>query len=163
MALSFEVLLLPLFVFHQLSSSDGLSWRNCRGGEEPVTLKNMTVQPDPIKIPGQILLEGTAYVAESLTLLKAEVTIHKKLLFWWKLPCGDSECTFDLCKPLHLGPSCAVSSGFLYFPPTKFNIPKQLISTYWASGQYKATIDLKSPKANVGCIELYFSIEQDEQ
>lgn len=53
--------------------------------------------------------------------------------------------------------------GFLYFPPTKFNIPKQLISTYWASGQYKATIDLKSPKANVGCIELYFSIEQDEQ
>lgn len=52
--------------------SDGLSWRNCRGGEEPVTLKNMTVQPDPIKIPGQILLEGTAYVAESLTLLKVK-------------------------------------------------------------------------------------------
>ncbi|XP_072924063.1 ganglioside GM2 activator [Hemitrygon akajei] len=159
MALSFAVFLLSLLLLHQ--PSDGLTWENCRSDDQIVTLKTISVQPDPISLAGQISVEGSAYLERSISFLKAELRVEKKFLFWWKLPCDVIECTCDICQTLNLESNCSLSSGYFNFPPTTLNVPQQNLSSFWTNGQYRVTVLLKSSGKNVGCVEMNFNIENN--
>ncbi|XP_072369101.1 ganglioside GM2 activator-like [Scyliorhinus torazame] len=159
MVLPLSITLLVIHLFHQIRTSNSLSWNVCNDNDSPIILNNFSIQPDPIKIPGTISIACSFYVNKSISLPKVEVAVQKKFLFWWKLPCINPKCTYDLCELLHLESSCVLNPGYLNFPQTTFDIPQSPLLSFWTAGEYNAKVHLKSNEVNVGCFDFYFNVE----
>ncbi|XP_072447361.1 ganglioside GM2 activator-like [Chiloscyllium punctatum] len=140
--------------------SNGFSWTDCSYAHDPVKFKHISVQPDPIELPGSLSFEGSTYLSRPISSMTAEITLYKKALLWWKIPCLNSfPCSFDLCELVGHDSSCTFSSGYLHSSKRSYYFSRPPISSYLLKGYYSATITLKSQGKQVGCAYVYFNID----
>uniref|UniRef100_UPI00398E836B ganglioside GM2 activator-like n=1 Tax=Pristiophorus japonicus TaxID=55135 RepID=UPI00398E836B len=156
MVLRLSIILLAICLIYQIRTSEGVYWKDCSARHEPVTFKSLSVEPDPIKLPGKVTFKGFVYLSRPLSSVTAEVKLYKKALFWWRIPCPD--CDFNICELLKRDSSCSFNSGAFYYPETTYYLRQPNISSFWLNGYYSATIILKQYGRQIGCTHVYFNI-----
>ncbi|XP_067825627.1 ganglioside GM2 activator-like [Heptranchias perlo] len=159
------------------------SWTNCGGKKEPAVLKTLSIQPDPITIPGD--LQATAAGSSSVTIaapLTVNLTLEKEVAgIWVKIPCVDEigSCVYDdVCRLLDevippgqncpeplftygLPCHCPFKAGEYSLPNTNFYIPTLYLPYWMTSGNYKAMAVLTSNVHELACLQVSFSLKPE--
>ncbi|XP_041050437.1 ganglioside GM2 activator-like [Carcharodon carcharias] len=177
--------------FHARTSNDrnprlvlshaSFSWANCGSAKEPAVLKSLSIQPDPISIPGD--LKASAAGSSAITLaapLTANITVHKEVVgIWVKIPCVEEigSCVYnDVCQlldeaippgencpePLYtygLPCHCPFKAGEYSLPNTYFYLPPVELPYWMTNGSYKAMGVLTNNKQELACLEISFSLK----
>jgi len=159
------------------SGLSSFSWSNCGGPNDPIQLKNLTLRPDPIKLPGNVSLAAAAEVGVSVASpVKATVELKKHTwLGWIKVPCVDGvgSCTYnDVCELLDKNFTCPPEFK-KYGIPCKCPINKAsyhlpLVAVYvqlppdvpsWLEdGDYAVKASLEQGSEQLGCISIQLSL-----
>ncbi|KAL2779266.1 ganglioside GM2 activator isoform 2 precursor [Daubentonia madagascariensis] len=89
----------------QPSQLGSFSWDNCDEGKDPAVIKSLTLEPDPIVIPGNVTVSAEGRTSVPLkSPLQVELTVEKEVAsFWVKIPCVEQigSCTYeDFCNVL---------------------------------------------------------------
>ncbi|KAI8511543.1 GM2 ganglioside activator [Branchiostoma belcheri] len=106
------------------------SWHNCGTADDPVKVKDVTLTPDPVKLPGEV---KTGFTAQLLKTVDNLSRLH------WSSRRSVGSCTYtDLCakipgKPTDACPPplstynipchCPFKSGNYTLPPSNFDLP----------------------------------------
>ncbi|GCC34072.1 hypothetical protein chiPu_0012545 [Chiloscyllium punctatum] len=164
-------------------SQGTFSWANCGSKKEPAVLKSLSIQPDPISIPGDLQASATGFTAINLTApLTVNVTLEKEVAgVWVKIPCVDEigSCVYgDVCRLLNLvippGQDCPeplytyglpchcpFKAGEYSLPNTYFDLPPVALPSWMASGNYKAMGILTRNNQELACLKGTFSLKTE--
>ncbi|XP_067868865.1 ganglioside GM2 activator-like [Heterodontus francisci] len=166
-----------------ISSYATFSWTNCGSEKDPAVLKTLSIQPDPISIPGD--LQASALGSSAVTLaapLTVNITLHKEVAgIWVKIPCVEEigSCVYDnVCalldevippgqncpEPLYtygLPCHCPFKAGEYSLPNTHFYLTPVELPTWISSGNYKAMGVLTSNKQELACLKVSFSLKPE--
>ncbi|XP_020375610.1 ganglioside GM2 activator [Rhincodon typus] len=162
-------------------SQGTFSWANCGGEKEPAVLKSLSIQPDPISIPGDLQASAAGFTAVNLTApLTVNVTLHKEVAgVWVKIPCIEEigSCVYDdVCQllnevippgqdcpePLYtygLPCHCPFKAGKYSMPNTYFDLPPVELPSWMTSGNYKAMGVLTRNEQELACLKGTFSLK----
>lgn len=144
-------------------------------------IKSLTLQPDPIVIPGDVIVsvEGTTSVPLASP-LKVELTVEKEVAgLWVKIPCIEQlgSCTYeDFCQlldlyippgepcpePLHsygLPCHCPFKEGTYSLPTSNFTVPDLELPSWLSTGNYRIQGVLSSQGTRLGCIKIAVSLK----
>ncbi|XP_027462717.1 ganglioside GM2 activator [Zalophus californianus] len=163
---------------NQLGSFD---WENCDDKKDPVVLKSLTLEPDPIAFPGNMTVSAEVQIDVPLSSpQKLELTMEKEVAsFWVKVPCVEQigSCTYeDFCQilgalippgqpcpePLHtygLPCHCPIKVGIYSLPKTEFTLPSMELPSWLSSGSYRIKSILSSGGKRLGCIKISASLK----
>uniref|UniRef100_A0A8C3VSD8 Ganglioside GM2 activator n=1 Tax=Catagonus wagneri TaxID=51154 RepID=A0A8C3VSD8_9CETA len=166
---------------NRLSQLSHFSWENCDGGKDPAVINSLTLEPDPIAIPGN--LNVSAEVRTSVLLddpLKVELTVEKEVAgFWVKIPCVEKmgSCTYnnicdileilipleDTCpEPLHtygLPCHCPFKAGTYSLPESEFTLPHLELPGWLSTGSYHIQMVMSSNGKHLGCAKISVSLK----
>eukprot|EP00058_Branchiostoma_floridae_P009024 XP_002594512.1 hypothetical protein BRAFLDRAFT_124972 [Branchiostoma floridae] len=155
------------------------NWHNCGSSQDPVKVRDVTLVPDPIKLPGEV---KTGFTAQFLTNvdspLKAAVVIKKKVLFAWiEVPCVDNvgSCTYgDICSMIPGDPTdpcppplstynipchCPFREGNYTLPASTFELPSVGGLPSWLEeGDYEVQATLSSNNTRLACYRAELSL-----
>jgi ganglioside GM2 activator len=149
----------------------GMSWSSCAAASDPAQIHNLTLTPDPIKLPGTINIAASGVISKTITApLKADLTVSKKVFgAWIELPCVDNvgSCTYnDICSmipPYNPCPppfstygipcQCPFPDGTYVLPSTSLNL-KVDIPSWLENGAYKIHAKLSNNDGEVYCIDV---------
>ena len=131
------------YVSYKLNDKAKFSFSSCGPSSDPVVLNSLTIQPDPVKVPGQITFSGDVSLKQNITgPLRLQLKITKIVEhFKVKIPCVDNfgSCTYeDVCSQLPQPDNC----------PTFFKQQNIPCSCPFPLGGYTANnvqMDLKLP------------------
>ncbi|XP_054423889.1 ganglioside GM2 activator isoform X2 [Pteronotus mesoamericanus] len=89
---------------YQVSS---FSWENCDEGKDPVLIKSLSVEPNPVVDPGNVTVSAETQTSVTLrSPLKVELIVQKEMAgLWVKVPCVEQigSCTYeDMCDILDI-------------------------------------------------------------
>ncbi|XP_066285040.1 ganglioside GM2 activator-like [Branchiostoma lanceolatum] len=151
-------------------------WDNCGSANDPVKVKNVTLLPDPVRLPGEATLGFTAQIFTTVdSPLKAQVVIKKKTIFGWiEIPCIDEvgSCTYgDLCSKI-LGDTCPpplstygipchcpFRVGNYTLPPTNVDIKSTGGLPSWLeNGDYQVQATVSSNGTRLACYKAELSL-----
>jgi len=155
----------------------GFSYDDCSGPSDPVHLRALHVSPDPIPIPGRLVVDASAEVGESIAgNLKASVKLETEIFgHFFEIPCVDKvgSCDYDdLCsdlpKPEEPCPPAFVKAGIpcrCPFPAGKFNLPTSAIDLPSVplpikSATIRLTAHLTADGKPVTCIQLTAKVQK---
>ncbi|XP_055458879.1 ganglioside GM2 activator [Psammomys obesus] len=163
------------------SRVDSFSWDNCDEGKDPAVIKSLTIQPDPIVVPGDVIVSAEGKTSVPLTSpQKVELTVEKEVAgFWVKIPCVEQlgSCTYeDFCdllnmyippgepcpEPLHtygLPCHCPFKEGTYSLPMSNFTVPDLELPSWLSSGNYRIQIILSSDGKRLGCVKIAASLK----
>eukprot|EP00069_Balaena_mysticetus_P010576 bmy_20714T0 len=83
----------------RLSRLCSVSWDNCDEGKDPAVINSLTVEPDPIVIPGNMTISAEVRTTVDLKdPLKVVLTLEKEVAgFWVKVPHVEQlgSCTYE--------------------------------------------------------------------
>ncbi|NXT20963.1 SAP3 protein, partial [Syrrhaptes paradoxus] len=159
----------------------GFAWENCGDGKDPAVLENLTVQPDPIVIPGSVRVSAAGRTSKTLASpLKVLLVVEKALGdLWIQLPCVDQlgSCTYnDVCTILdNLIPPgtpcpeplltygipchCPFKAGSYSLPASDFVLPEMELPAWMTNGNYRVRVTLSSSEEQLACIKLTFTLQ----
>ncbi|XP_069340452.1 ganglioside GM2 activator isoform X1 [Eulemur rufifrons] len=162
----------------QLSS---FSWDNCDEGKDPAVIKSLTLEPDPIVVPGNVTVSANGKTSVPLTSpLKVELTVEKEVAgFWVKIPCVEQigSCTYeDFCdvldtiippgepcpEPLHtygLPCHCPFKDGTYSLPKSDFTVPDLELPSWLSTGNYRIESILSSGGNRLACVKIAASLK----
>ncbi|XP_045407293.1 ganglioside GM2 activator [Lemur catta] len=162
----------------QLSS---FSWDNCDEGKDPAVIKSLTLEPDPIVVPGNVTISANGKTSVALTSpLKVELTVEKEVAgFWVKIPCVEQigSCTYeDFCdvldtiippgepcpEPLHtygLPCHCPFKDGTYSLPKSDFTVPDLELPSWLSTGNYRIESILSSDGSRLACVKIAASLK----
>ncbi|XP_054982581.1 ganglioside GM2 activator [Sorex araneus] len=154
----------------------GFSWDNCDEGKDPAVVRSLTLEPDPIAVPGNVTISVETKTAVALSSpLKLELTVEKEVAgFWVKIPCVEQlgSCTYeDVCntlamlvppgqpcpEPLRsygLPCHCPVKAGTYTLPRSDFLLPDLELPSWLSSGHYRVHSVLSQGGQRLGCLKL---------
>ncbi|XP_004428691.1 PREDICTED: ganglioside GM2 activator isoform X1 [Ceratotherium simum simum] len=157
------------------------SWDNCDEGKDPAVIKSLTVEPDPIAIPGNVTISAEVKTTVALNPpQKVEITLEKEVAgVWIKIPCVEQigSCTFDnACdildtlippgqpcpEPLHtygLPCHCPFKEGTYSLPKSTFPLPHLELPSWLSRGNYRLQSILSTGGARLGCIKISASVK----
>ncbi|XP_021490297.1 ganglioside GM2 activator [Meriones unguiculatus] len=157
------------------------SWDNCDEGKDPAVIKSLTLQPDPIVVPGDVIVSAEGKTSVPLTSpQKVELTVEKEVAgFWVKIPCVEQlgSCTYeDFCdllnmyippgepcpEPLHtygLPCHCPFKEGTYSLPTSNFTVPDLELPSWLSSGNYRIQSILSSDGKRLGCVKIAASLK----
>ncbi|XP_064636784.1 ganglioside GM2 activator-like [Lineus longissimus] len=158
------------------------NWHNCGSGSATGQVVNLTITPNPIRVPGDIHVAVGAVVRENLEApIRGDLLIKKKLFGQWiRIPCIDKKigsCTYDdVCEMIPMKPGkpcpdplpkysipchCPFNKGNYYLPESTFKLkkPGKSVPSWLESGDYQITIHLSSKGREAGCIYLEFTLK----
>ncbi|CAM2704728.1 unnamed protein product [Rotaria socialis] len=132
-----------------------LSWANCGPVSDPAQLKSLTINPDPIRVPGNITVTGSVGIASQIpTDVHASVYLQRKVgPFFVKVPCVENfgSCTYDnVCD---LWATYCPKYASKYGLPYK-HVPPELL------GEYRATVDITSSEGHLACVDIDLTIKR---
>uniref|UniRef100_UPI00398F3211 ganglioside GM2 activator-like n=1 Tax=Pristiophorus japonicus TaxID=55135 RepID=UPI00398F3211 len=178
---TFHIRMLNGKKLHSIPTRGTFSWSNCGSEKEPAVLKALSIQPDPINIPGD--LQASAAASTTVTLaapLTVNMTLDKEVAgLWVNIPCVDEigSCTYnDVCQLLDdvippgqncpeplftygLPCHCPFKAGEYSLPNTDFQIPTIYLPYWMTTGNYKATGVLTSNEQELACLKVSFSLK----
>lgn len=157
------------------------SWDNCDEGKDPAVVKSLTLKPDPIVIPGDVIIsvEGKTSVPLSSP-QKVELTVEREVAgFWVKIPCVEQlgSCTYDnVCdlldtyippgepcpEPLHtygLPCHCPFKEGTYSLPTSNFTVPDLDLPSWLSTGNYRIQSVLSSDGKRLACVKIAASLK----
>ncbi|KAM9693716.1 ganglioside GM2 activator isoform 1-T1 [Trichechus inunguis] len=164
-----------------LIQQGSFSWDNCDKGKDPAVIKSLTLEPDPIAIPGDVTVSveiKTSVPLESPQ--KVELTVEKEVAgFWVKIPCVEQigSCTYaDFCnvldsfippgencpEPLHtygLPCHCPFKTGTYSLPKSNFTLPELELPGWLSTGNYRSKIILSNKNKRLGCVKISASLK----
>lgn len=157
----------------------GFSYTDCSGASDPVHLRKLSVSPDPIPLPGRIVVAASAELAESVAgNLKASVKLEMEIFgHFFEIPCVDGvgSCDYDdLCsslpKPGQPCPPAFVKAGIpcrCPFPAGKFNLPTSAINLPAVplpihSATIRLTAHLTADAKPLTCIQIKARVEKKD-
>lgn len=157
------------------------SWENCDDGKDPVVIKSLTVEPNPIVEPGNVTVSVETQMSVTLDApLKVELTVQKEVVgFWVKVPCVEQtgSCTYeDMCdildtfippgelcpEPLHtygLPCHCPFKEGTYSLPKSIITLPQLDLPSWLSTGNYRVQSILSSGEQRLGCFKIDVSLE----
>lgn len=157
------------------------SWENCDDGKDPVVIKSLTVEPNPIVEPGNVTVSVETQTSVTLDApLKVELTVQKEVVgFWVKVPCVEQtgSCTYeDMCdildtfippgelcpEPLHtygLPCHCPFKEGTYSLPKSIITLPQLDLPSWLSTGNYRVQSILSSGEQRLGCFKIDVSLE----
>lgn len=157
------------------------SWDNCDEGKDPAVINSLTVQPDPIVIPGDVVVSVEGKTSVPLTSpQKVELTVEKEVAgFWVKIPCVEQlgSCSYEnICdlideyippgescpEPLHtygLPCHCPFKEGTYSLPMSNFTLPDLELPSWLSTGNYRIQSILSSDGKRLGCIKIAASLK----
>jgi len=150
--------------------SNGFQWSNCGSSSEAGQVKNLTLSPDPVKLPGNITVSVGAELGVDLVApIQLSLTLKKHIGFWITIPCVDNigSCTYDdacallanITCPPGVECHCPISHGSYYFPP--MTLPVTLppdVPSWLESGDYQVTAVLKARGKELACVHLQVAL-----
>ncbi|KAL1778834.1 ganglioside GM2 activator [Sigmodon hispidus] len=163
------------------SRLSSFSWDNCDEGKDPAVIKSLTLQPDPIIVPGDVIVSAESKISVPLTSpQKVELTVEKEVAgFWVKIPCVEQlgSCTYeDVCEllnlyippgepcpePLHsygLPCHCPFKEGTYSLPTSNFTVPDLELPSWLSTGNYRVQGVLSSRGQRLGCVKIAASLK----
>lgn len=163
------------------SQLGGFSWDNCDEGKDPAVIKSLTLQPDPIVVPGDVIVSAEGKTSVPLTSpQKVELTVEKEVAgFWVKIPCVEQlgSCTYEnVCdlidqyippgetcpEPLHtygLPCHCPFKEGTYSLPSSNFTVPDLELPSWLSTGNYRIQSILSSGGKRLACIKIAASLK----
>ncbi|XP_069878780.1 ganglioside GM2 activator [Dipodomys merriami] len=165
---------------NQLSKLGSFSWDNCDGGKDPAVIQSLTLEPDPIVVPGNVTVsvQGKTQVPLSSP-QKVELTVEKEVAgFWVKIPCVEQlgSCTYDnVCEMLdnYIPPGqtcpeplytyglpchCPFKEGTYSLPSSDFTLPDLELPSWLSTGNYRVQSILSSGGERLACIKIAVSL-----
>ncbi|KAH0629853.1 hypothetical protein JD844_012281 [Phrynosoma platyrhinos] len=155
-------------------------WENCGPPSNPAGIKSLSVEPDPVVIPGDVKVSASLYTSIMLTApLKAVVLLEKRLgEMWLKVPCVDKigSCTYeDVCALLDclippgqpcpepllsygLPCHCPFKAGTYNLPPSVIYIPQMDLPSFLTNGDYRIQVVMSIGDQEISCVKLSFSL-----
>ncbi|XP_004696790.1 ganglioside GM2 activator isoform X1 [Echinops telfairi] len=162
------------------SQLGSFSWDNC-DESDPAVLKSLTLEPDPIPVPGNVTVSVEAQTKVLLEVpQKVELTVEKEVAgFWVKIPCMEQmgSCSYeDICsmldsfippgqscpEPLHtygLPCHCPFKSGTYSLPKSNFVLPDLELPSWLSTGNYRIQSILSSQGKRLGCVKIAASLQ----
>uniref|UniRef100_H3BD97 Ganglioside GM2 activator n=1 Tax=Latimeria chalumnae TaxID=7897 RepID=H3BD97_LATCH len=159
------------------------AWSNCGTAQEPASIHSLSVQPDPIAIPGDLKVSAAAAASVALTSpLMANLTLHREVAgVWVKIPCIEEigSCVYDVCslldevippgqpcpEPLHtygIPCHCPFKAGDYSMPESNFFLPSLDLPYWLTSGNYKLVALLSHVGKELACAKFSFSIRESK-
>ncbi|XP_006906487.1 ganglioside GM2 activator [Pteropus alecto] len=157
------------------------SWENCDEGKDPVVIKSLTVEPNPIVDLGKVTVSAKTQTSVTLNApLKVELTVQKEMAgFWVKVPCLEQlgSCTYeDICnifdsfvppgascpEPLHtygLPCHCPFKEGAYSLPKSVITLPHLDLPSWLSTGNYRIQNILSSGRKRLGCFKIEVSLD----
>nr|XP_004666581.1 ganglioside GM2 activator [Jaculus jaculus] len=157
------------------------SWDNCDEGKDPAVVKSLTLEPDPIVIPGNVTVSAEGKTSVPLTSpQKVELTVEREVAgFWVKIPCVEQlgSCTYeDICEllytyippgepcpePLHtygLPCHCPFKEGTYSLPTSNFTVPDLDLPSWLSTGNYRIQSTLSSGGKRLACVKVAASLK----
>ncbi|KAH0509915.1 ganglioside GM2 activator [Microtus ochrogaster] len=157
------------------------SWDNCDEGKDPAVLKSLTLQPDPVVVPGDVIVSAEGKTTVPLVSpQKVELVLEKEVAgFWVKIPCVEQigSCTYeDFCQlldlyippgescpePLHsygLPCHCPFKEGTYSLPTSNFTVPDLELPGWLSTGNYRIQSILSSGGKRLGCLKMAVSLK----
>jgi len=153
-------------------------WSNCLPGSD-VSIKNLSVSPNPIHMPGQIQVSLGVDIqsdfGDAAHPVSLDIEMKKKVFIWIELPCIGKigSCSFANACSLDPLPSpcpeplpkykipcrCPFKKGSYYLPSSTFELkPNANLPSWLSKGDYSVKATLKSAAKNIGCVQLYLSL-----
>uniref|UniRef100_A0A0B6YZD6 MD-2-related lipid-recognition domain-containing protein n=1 Tax=Arion vulgaris TaxID=1028688 RepID=A0A0B6YZD6_9EUPU len=146
------------------------SWKNCGSSSDLLVINDLSVTPDPVRIPGAISLTFNISIKEIFdSPLKLALEVEKyEAFFWLHIPCidGKGSCTFDdICPQLasstcpkpfvdnNIPCKCPFSQGNYSLPTSIFTVKVTV-----PNGKYNVQSKLSYGSKAVSCTKIYFSI-----
>ncbi|KAM4555279.1 ganglioside GM2 activator [Odontesthes bonariensis] len=161
----------------------GFDWKNCGRPDAPAVLKNLTLSPDPITIPGDLTASAAGSTSVELAApLSLKVTLEKEVAgFWVTVPCVEElgSCHYqDACdilnqlippgqdcpEPLHtygLPCRCPFKAGSYSLPQSDFYLPYVDLPYWLTNGNYRVQGVLGSQGKELGCLKVSLSIHSN--
>eukprot|EP00069_Balaena_mysticetus_P016269 bmy_10536T0 len=172
----------PARIFlNRLSQLGSFSWDNCDKGKDPVVINSLTVEPNPIVIPGNMTISAEVRTTANLKdPLKVVLTLEKEVAgFWVKVPCMEQfgSCTYEnFCnvlevltphenpcpEPLHtygLPCHCPFKRGTYSLPKSDFFLPDLELPSWLSSGNYRSEIILSINGKRLSCVKISASLK----
>jgi len=161
----------------QIKSSNGFSWSNCGSATDPVQLKNLTLSPDPVKLPGNITASAGAEVGiNMMSPLAVSLKLKKKIFgVMVEIPCIDNvgSCDYsDVCPMLQnitcppelqkygIPCHCPISKGSYFLPTTSIAVPVPASVPSWLeSGDYEVEAHISEGGKPVACIHVTVALK----
>lgn len=159
----------------------GFSWDNCDEGKDPAVVRSLTLEPDPIAVPGNVTISVEGSTREVLSSpLKLELTVEKEVAgFWMKIPCVEQlgSCTYEnICnvmdilvppgqpcpEPLHtygLPCHCPLKPGIYSLPRSDIPLPDLELPSWLSSGHYRVRGVLSRDGQRLGCLKLAIALK----
>lgn len=156
------------------------SWSNCGSQSDPVLLKQLQVNPDPVMLNSNITLTLNAFLDLTLDApISAAVKVERKVGWWWvKIPCLDSlgSCHYknvcDLSPILPPDPCpdpfprfglpcrCPITRGQYKVKGGVFSISPivSYLPAWLVSGDYYIHGTAQKGGITLGCYNLYVSV-----
>lgn len=165
-----RVLTVPKEMQNVNHGRNGFSWSNCGSASDPVQLKNLTLSPDPIKLPGDVTASAGAEVGVDLDAPLAVTLKLKKKIFgvMVEIPCLDNigSCDYDdICPMLQnitcppelkkygIPCHCPIHRGSYYLPATAIAVAlPPSVPTWLESGDYEVEAHVSKDGKAVACI-----------
>ncbi|XP_012889278.1 PREDICTED: ganglioside GM2 activator [Dipodomys ordii] len=165
---------------NQLSKLGSFSWDNCDEGKDPAVIQSLTLEPDPIVVPGNVTVsvQGKTQVPLSSP-QKVELTVEKEVAgFWVKIPCVEQlgSCTYEnVCEMLdnYIPPGqtcpeplytyglpchCPFKEGTYSLPSSDFTLPDLELPSWLSTGNYRVQSILSSGGERLACIKIAVSL-----
>ncbi|KFV15921.1 Ganglioside GM2 activator, partial [Pterocles gutturalis] len=150
----------------------GFAWENCGDGKDPAVLQSLSVQPDPIAIPGSVRVSAAGSSSKTMASpLKVLLVVEKALGdLWIQLPCVDQlgSCTYnDVCTILDNlippGTTCPepllTYGGSYSLPASDFILPEMELPAWMTNGNYRVRVTLSSSGEQLACVKLAFALQ----
>nr|XP_020024296.1 ganglioside GM2 activator [Castor canadensis] len=159
----------------------GFSWDNCDEGKDPAVIESLTLEPDPIVVPGNVTVSAQGKTSVPLiSPQKVELSVEKEVAgFWVKIPCVEQlgSCTYeDFCdlldsfippgqscpEPLHtygLPCHCPFKEGTYSLPTSDFTLPDLELPGWLSTGNYRIQSVLSSGGKRLACVKIAASLK----
>ncbi|KAG8509303.1 Ganglioside GM2 activator [Galemys pyrenaicus] len=161
--------------------ASNFTWDNCDDGKDPAVVTSMTMEPDPVAVPGNLTVSAEVKTSVPLSApLKAELTLEKEVAgIWVRIPCVEQigSCTYEnICdmldtlvppghpcpEPLHtfgLPCHCPFRAGTYSLPRSDFTLPDLELPGWLSSGHYRVQGVLSSSDQRLGCLKVSVSLK----
>ncbi|XP_076148130.1 ganglioside GM2 activator-like [Alosa pseudoharengus] len=158
----------------------GFAWKNCGSPDDPAVMKTLSISPDPISVPGNLMASATGTTSVALIApVSVNVTLEKEVAgFWVKIPCLEEigSCHYpnacdlldqlvppgqDCPEPLHtygLPCHCPFKAGDYTLPQSEFYLPDIDLPFWLTNGDYRVQGILGANGKELGCLKVSLSI-----
>lgn len=158
----------------------GFAWKNCGAPDDPAVMRTLSISPDPISVPGNLVASAMGTTSVALTSpLSVNLTLEKEVAgFWVKIPCVEEigSCHYpDVCdlldqltppgqdcpEPLHtygLPCHCPFKAGDYTLPQSQFYLPDIDLPFWLTNGDYRAQGVLGVNGKELGCLKVSLTI-----